>query len=125
VTERLRELRDERLLTPLGLTEPERRDIIALMDRYEGQIAEVRRTTRRTFTELERALERQPVDAAEVDRLVDALTADQHRIQALKEERTAAIRRRLTPAQFGRLAVRWPRVQLEMQKVVLGAIRGE
>lgn len=96
----------------------------AVADKYEPQIAGMHREIGMAMRELRAQLASPQPDEALLSRLADTIVNDRTKVQALEAQRTAENRSVLTPTQFAKLVVAWPKinrqVKLEMYKAMHG-----
>ena len=96
----------------------------AVADKYEPQIAGMHREIGMAMRELKAQLASPQPDEAVLSRLADTIVNDRTKVQALEAQRTAENRSVLTPTQFAKLVVAWPKinrqVKLEMYKAMHG-----
>lgn len=96
----------------------------AVADKYEPQIAGLHREIGMAMRELKAQLAAPQPDEATLSRLADTIVNDRTKVQALEAQRTADNRSVLTPTQFAKLVVAWPKinrqVKLEMYKAMHG-----
>lgn len=96
----------------------------AVADKYEPQIAGLHREVGMAMKELKAQLASPQPDEALLSRLSDTIINDRSKVQALEAQRTADNRSVLTPTQFAKLVVAWPKInrqiKLEMYKAMHG-----
>lgn len=108
----------------LALDAPTLQRFRAVADKYEPQIAGMHREIGMAMRELKAQLASPQPDEALLSRLADTIVNDRTKVQALEAQRTAENRSVLTPTQFAKLVVAWPKinrqVKLEMYKAMHG-----
>ena len=96
----------------------------AVADKYEPQIAGIHREVGMAMRELKAQLAAAQPDEAKLGQLADTIVNDRSKVQALEAQRTTDNRRVLTPTQFAKLVVAWPKInrqiKLEMYKAMHG-----
>ena len=96
----------------------------AVAEKYEPQIMGLHREMGMAMKEIHAQLASAQPDDAKLSQLADVVVNDRTKVQALELQRTNENRRVLTPAQFAKLIVAWPRinrqVKIEMYKAMHG-----
>ena len=93
-------------------------------DKYEPQIAGIHREVGMAMKELKAQLASAQPDEAKLGQLADTIVNDRAKVQALEAQRTADNRRVLTPTQFAKLIVVWPKINRQIKIEMWKAMHG-
>ena len=96
----------------------------AVADKYEPQIAGLHREIGMAMRELKAQLAAPQPDETTLSRLSDTIVNDRSKVQALEAQRTADNRSVLTPTQFAKLVVAWPKINRQIKLEMYKAIHG-
>jgi Spy/CpxP family protein refolding chaperone len=98
-------MRAHRLTEALQLDEPTAGRLFALLGQYDDQFAQLLRQGGELRRELRAELSGGGADDAKVNRLIDGLLGNQRAMWKLQDDRFAAVRRVLTPAQAAKALI--------------------
>lgn len=87
-----------------------------LWDRYQDQIAGVRREMNMATKELQAQLAAVDADNARLQQLSDLILSDRQKVQALEMQRIRELRGLLTPAQFAKAIIVSPKIQQQVRR---------
>lgn len=87
-----------------------------LWDRYQDQIAGVRREMGMATKELQAQLAAVDTDNARLQQLSDLILSDRQKVQALEMQRIRELRGLLTPAQFAKAIIVSPKIQQQVRR---------
>jgi len=122
--ERITEFTMQKIQAEVGLDAPTLQRFRAVADKYEPQLLGLHREVAMAMKEIHAQLAAAQPDDAKLSQLADTVVNDRTKVQALELQRTNDNRRVLTPAQFAKLIVAWPRinrqVKIEMYKAMHG-----
>ncbi|RMH41120.1 MAG: periplasmic heavy metal sensor [Deltaproteobacteria bacterium] len=111
VRQRVRALRAWKLTEALNLDEATAAKLFPVLDSFDDKFVEAMREGAELRGRLRKAIEGGGrVDDAAVNRIVDAMLANQRRIWELNEQRFAAVRKVLSPVQAAKALVVLPQV---------------
>jgi Spy/CpxP family protein refolding chaperone len=126
VRDRVRGAVEQKLVNALGLDAATAARFQQVVDRYDGQIVALQRDAAEAHKELKRYLDGGGADAQVINRLADRMLDDRGRVQQLERDRSRDVRAVLTPQQYGRLMVIYPKVALEVKGELWNAMhRGQ
>jgi len=114
----------QQITTELALDPTTAQRFRAVADKYEPQIAGIHREVGMAMKELKAQLAAPQPDEGRLAQLANTIVSDRSKVQALEAQRTADNQRVLTPTQFAKLIVVWPKInrqiKLEMYKAMHG-----
>jgi Spy/CpxP family protein refolding chaperone len=122
IRERIRIATEQRLIAVLSLDPNTANRLTQVLDRYDGQIAELQRQNGLNHRELKQYLDGGGADGANINRLADAILGTRERVQRLELERSREVRQVLAPQQYGRLILEYPKVVEELKKEMWKAL---
>ena len=124
VRQRITDFAMQQITQELALDAPTAQRFKDVAARYEPQIAGLHREVGMAMKELKAQLAAAQPDEARLGQLADTIINDRSKVQALEAQRTADNRSVLTPTQFAKLVVAWPKInrqiKLEMYKAMHG-----
>jgi Spy/CpxP family protein refolding chaperone len=115
VRQRVTDFAMQQIVQELALDAPTAQRFKAVADRYEPQIAGLHREVGMAMKELKAQLAAPQPDEARLGQLADTIVNDRSKVQALEAQRTADNRRVLTPTQFAKLVVAWPKINRQVK----------
>jgi Spy/CpxP family protein refolding chaperone len=122
--ERITEFTMQKIQAEVGLDAPTLQRFRAVADKYEPQIAGIHREVGMAMRELKAQLAAAQPDETTLSRLSDTIVNDRTKVQALEAQRTADNRSVLTPTQFAKLVVAWPKINRQIKLEMYKAIHG-
>jgi len=96
--------------------------VVEIAAGFEDRLIAARQETRGHRHELDKLLKVAKPDDAAITRAVDQLLAGRRKLDEIEAERTAALRKAVTPAQFARVVVAWPRINRKIQEMLYRAL---
>jgi Spy/CpxP family protein refolding chaperone len=124
VRQRITDFAMQQITQELALDAATAQRLRAVSDKYEAQIGGLHREVGMAMKELKAQLAAAQPDEAKLAQLADTIVNDRTKVQALEAQRTTENRRVLTPTQFAKLVVAWPKInrqiKLEMYKAMHG-----
>jgi Spy/CpxP family protein refolding chaperone len=124
VRQQITEFAMQQVTHELGLDAATAQRFRAVADKYEPQIAGLHREVGMAMKELKAQLAAPQVDEARLSQLSDTVVNDRAKVQALEAQRTDDNRRVLTPTQFAKLVVAWPKINRQIRVELYKAIHG-
>ncbi len=96
--------------------------VVELSSGFEDQLVAARQELRQKRGAIDTLLAQPKPDDPALNRAVDALMAQRKKLEDIEAERTAAMRKALTPNQFARVVVAWPRINRRIQEQLYRAL---
>lgn len=96
--------------------------VVELASGFEDQLVAARQELRQKRSALDALLAQPKPDDPALNRAIDALMAQRKKLEDIEAERTAALRKALTPNQFARVVVAWPRINRRIQEQLYRAL---
>jgi Spy/CpxP family protein refolding chaperone len=96
--------------------------VVELSSGFEDQLVAARQDLRQKRSAIDILLAQPKPDDPALNRAVDALMAQRRKLEDIEAERTAALRKVLTPNQFARVVVAWPRINRRIQEQLYRAL---
>ena len=124
VRQRITDFAMQQITQELGLDAPTAQRFRAVADKYEPQIAGLHREVGMAMKELRAQLAAAQPDEGKLSQLADTIVNDRTKVQALEAQRTADNRRVLTPTQFAKLIVAWPKINRQIKIEMWKAMHG-
>lgn len=93
-----------------------------ISEKYGDQVMVLHDQAGAARRDLVKQLQSPTPDQAAVTRLTEQLLSLTGRTNRLEEERMTAVKRVLTPVQFGRFLVAWPKINRQIQERIYGAL---
>lgn len=122
VREQIRAVRAQKLdeiVKPDPATAARLQDIVGAA---EDQLTAVRKEAQATRRDLTQLLKTNPKDIQRLTQLTDQLLRQRQRLQQIENDRTAAMRKVLTPEQYARIILAWRKVNREIQEQIYKAV---
>jgi Spy/CpxP family protein refolding chaperone len=124
VRQQITEFAMKQITTELALDATTAQRFRAVAEKYEPQINGIHREVGMAMKELKTQLAAPQPDEGRLTQLANTIVSDRAKVQALEAQRTADNQRVLTPTQFAKLIVAWPKInrqiKLEMYKAMHG-----
>lgn len=120
--QRIRAMRAQELAEVLKPDTAAVTKVVELASGFEDQMIATRQDLRAKRGDLDRLLAVPKPDDPAIDRAVDALMAQRKKLGDIEAERTAALRKALSPNQFARVLVAWPRINRRIQEQLYRAL---
>jgi Spy/CpxP family protein refolding chaperone len=124
VRQQITEFAMKQITTELALDATTAQRFRAVAEKYEPQINGIHREVGMAMKELKTQLAAPQPDEGRLTQLANTIVNDRAKVQALEAQRTADNERVLTPTQFAKLIVAWPKInrqiKLEMYKAMHG-----
>ena len=124
VRQRITDFAMQQIVQELGLDAPTAARFKGVADKYEPQIAGLHREVGMAMKELKAQLAAAQPDEGRLAQLADTIVNDRSKVQALEAQRTADNRRVLTPTQFAKLVVAWPKINRQIKIEMFKAMHG-
>jgi Spy/CpxP family protein refolding chaperone len=124
VRQRITDFAMQQITQELALDAPTAQRFKDVAARYEPQIAGLHREVGMAMKELKAQLAAAQPDEARLGQLADTIINDRSKVQALEAQRTADNRRVLTPTQFAKLVVAWPKINRQVKIEMFKAMHG-
>src|SRR5262245_15728481 len=124
VMDQMRTMRMWRITEELRLDEATAAKLFPLLSKYDDRERELGKERPQIVRELRQALDSPNPDGPRIDRLVTRLLEIRTRRQALEQEKIAAMRKILSPAQMGKLVLLLPRIEESLRNRIRDAIVG-
>ncbi len=118
----IRAWRKQRLADVVQPDAPTALKIQDILDQHAIQTMALGDELRKTKAELTRQLKLPAPDLALLTRLTDQLLAVQAKIAKVEEDRSTAVRKVLTPVQFSRYLIAWPKINRQIQEKIYQAL---
>lgn len=127
VRERVRMMRMWKLTELLSLDEAAAAKLFPLLKAWDDKLEPAHKEIQQARKALRQALQTgNPGDADKVAAaLIDKLLAAQKKLEALRDQRIAELRKVLTPSQQARIIIVMPQVDRAIQRAVRRAVRGQ
>ncbi len=122
VREQIRAVRAKKLaevVKPDAATAARLQDVVGL---YDDQMTAVRKDAQATRRDLTQLLKSSPNNVQQLTKLTDQLLSQRARLQQIENDRTAAMRKLLTPEQYARIILAWRKVNREIQEQIYKAV---
>lgn len=120
--QRIRALRAQELAELLKPDTQAVSKVVEIAAGFEDRLIATRQEARQMRQDLDKLLkDAKPNDAA-ITKVVDDLIARRQRLEQIEAERTAAMRKVLTPSQFAKVVVAWPRINRKIQETLYRAL---
>jgi Spy/CpxP family protein refolding chaperone len=124
VRQQITEFAMKQITTELALDPTTAQRFRAVAEKYEPQVNGIHREVGMAMKELKTQLAAPQPDEGRLTQLANTIVSDRAKVQALEAQRTADNQRVLTPTQFAKLIVAWPKInrqiKLEMYKAMHG-----
>lgn len=120
--QRIRAMRAQELALVLNPDTAAVNKVVELSSGFEDRLLAARQDLRSQRAELDRLLADAKADDSAITRATDELLARRRKLDDIEAERTAALRKVLTPAQFARLVVAWPRINRKIHAELYRAL---
>ena len=124
VRQRITDFAMQQIVQELGLDAPTAQRFKSVADKYEPQIAGLHREVGMAMKELKAQLAAAQPDEGRLSQLADTIVNDRGKVQALEAQRTTDNRRVLTPTQFAKLVVAWPKINRQIKIEMFKAMHG-
>ncbi len=96
--------------------------IVDIAAGFEDRTLAARQEMRRLRHELEALLKLPKADDGAINKLVDEVSAQRNKLQQVDDERAAAMRKALTPSQYAKVMIAWPRINRKIQEQLFKAL---
>lgn len=96
--------------------------IVDIAAGFEDRTLAARQQARSLRHELEALLKQPKPDDAAINKLVDEVGAHRTRLQQVEDERAAAMRKVLSPSQYAKVMIAWPRINRRIQEQLFKAL---
>jgi len=97
--------------------------VSAISDRYDDQIAKLQADARQAYVELMGQIQQPQPDVATINRLTDRILGNHERVQQLENDRAREVRRAVTPVQFAKMVIAFPKITHEVRANLRKALR--
>jgi Spy/CpxP family protein refolding chaperone len=124
VRQRITDFAMQQITQELALDAPTAQRFKDVAAKYEPQIAGLHREVGMAMKELKAQLAAAQPDEGKLQQLADTIVNDRTKVQALEAQRTADNRRVLTPTQFAKLVVAWPKINRQIKIEMFKAMHG-
>jgi Spy/CpxP family protein refolding chaperone len=124
VRQRITEYAFQQITQELGLDPATAARFRAVGEKYEPQIQGLHREVGMAMKELKAQLAAPQPDERRLQQLADTIVGDRSKVQALEAQRTAENRAVLTPTQFAKLVVTWPKINRQIRVEMWKAMHG-
>jgi Spy/CpxP family protein refolding chaperone len=118
----IRAMRAQKLAEVLKPDAPTAVKLQEISEKYGDQLMALRDQASAAKRDLVKQLQSATPDQAAVTRLTEQLLNLGGRTNRLEEERMTAVKRVLTPVQFGRFLVAWPKINRQIQEKIYQAL---
>lgn len=96
--------------------------IVDIASGFEDRTLAARQEMRKLRHELEALLKQPKPDDAAINKLLDEVSAQRAKLQQVEDERAAAMRKALSPGQYARVMIAWPRINRRIQEQLFKAL---
>jgi Spy/CpxP family protein refolding chaperone len=124
VRQQITEFAMKQITTELALDANTAQRFRAVAEKYEPQINGIHREVGMAMKELKSQLAAPQPDEARLSQLASTIVNDRSKVQALEAQRTAENQRVLTPTQFAKLIVAWPKINRQIKLELYKAMHG-
>ncbi|MSP15808.1 MAG: hypothetical protein EXR73_04180 [Myxococcales bacterium] len=125
VRQKVRILRNARLIEVLELDEPAALKLFPVLNKYDDQLGVIAAENGSARRELRRLHKEGKLDDAAANRITDMIVAIRARIHKLEDERLVALRKVVKPTQLARLMVVLPEVDHAIERAIRKTLRKE
>jgi Spy/CpxP family protein refolding chaperone len=115
VRQRIMDYAMQQITQELALDAPTAARFRAVAEKYEPQINGLHREVGMAMKELKAQLAAPQPDERRLSQLADTIVNDRSKVQALEAQRTAENRSVLTPTQFAKLVIAWPKINRQIR----------
>ncbi len=115
---------EQRLAKFLDLDEATASSFFAIANKYNAQVEALQQQAVAARRQLKQLIDSGGGDDATIQELTEQLLSRQAALEQLKAERIDEVRQVLTPAQFGKLMLAWPRIQQRIRAEVARSVTG-
>lgn len=120
--QKIRALRAQKLAEVLRPDATPLPKVLEIAEQYEDKVIAARTDLRTRRKELDTLLAAVPLSEPAIAKATDAVLAHRARLQQIDEERISALRKVLSPSQFARVMLAWPRINRQIQEQIYRAI---
>lgn len=120
--ENIRAMRAQKLAEVLKPDAPTAAKLQDISETYGDPVMQLHEQARTARRDLVKQLQNQTPDQAAVGRLTEQLQSLRSKANRLDEERMTAVRKVLTPIQFGRYMLAWPKINRQIQEKIYQAL---
>lgn len=96
--------------------------IVEIAAGFEDRTLAARQEMRKLRHELEGLLKQPKPDDAAINKLLDEVSVQRNKLQQVEDERAAAMRKALTPSQYAKVMIAWPRINRKIQEQLFKAL---
>lgn len=120
--QRIRALRAQELAEVLKPDSAAVVKVVEIAAGFEDKVIATRQELRQKRGDLDKLLkDAKPNDAA-ISKAVDELLGGRRKLEEIEAERTSGLRKALTPSQFAKVVVSWPRINRKIQESLYRAL---
>lgn len=120
--QRIRTLRAQELAEVLKPDAAAVTKVVEIAGGFEDRLIATRQELRGHRGELDKLLKVTPPNDAAIQKITDEMLAKRKKLDDIEAERTAALRKALTPSQFAKVVVAWPRINRHIQEQLYRAL---
>lgn len=119
---RVREVRAKALTELLKPDAAATAKVVDIAAGFEDRTLQARQEMRQQRQQLEELIQQPKPDDAAINKAIDGLLSQRERLRLAEDERAAALRKVLTPAQYGKVMIAWPRINRRIQEQLFKAL---
>ncbi len=120
--ENIRAMRAQKLADVLKPDAPTATKLQEISEKYGDPVMQLHEQARTARRDLVKQLQNPAPDQAAVGRLTEQLLGLRGKFNRLEEERMTAVRKVLTPVQFARYMLAWPKINRQIQEKIYRAL---
>lgn len=119
---RVRALRSSALAEVLKPDQGAVTKIVDIAAGFEDRTLAARQEMRKLRHDLEALLKQPKPDDSAINKLLDDVSVQRGKLQQVEDERAAAMRKALTPSQYAKVMIAWPRINRKIQEQLFKAL---
>ncbi len=119
---RVREVRAKALTDLLKPDAAATAKVVEIAAGFEDRTLQARQEMRQHRQQLEELIKQPRPDDAAINQAIEAVTLQRLRLRQAEDERSAALRKVLTPAQYAKVMIAWPRINRRIQEQLFKAL---
>jgi hypothetical protein len=119
---RVREVRAKALTELLKPDAAATAKVVEIAAGFEDRTLLARQEMRQQRQQLEQLVKQPNPDNAAINQAIEGVMLQRERLRLAEDERSAALRKVLTPAQYGTVMIAWPRINRRIQEQLFKAL---
>lgn len=119
---RVREVRAKALSELLRPDDAAIAKVVEISAGFEDRTLHARQEMRQQRQQLEALIKQPKADDAAINKAIEGVMAQREVLRVAEDERSAALRKVLTPAQYAKVMIAWPRINRRIQEQLFKAL---